>query len=224
MTTTHRRRGVRLLLAAVLAVAAGLWAAIPAFAAASITVDKTEGLNPKGDQVTVSGSGFKPGIQLYLVTCDPAIPNGGACDLASFSMVDVGADGSWTSKLKVLAKFGTTDCLKVGCAIQTSRVGEGADRTQETLVPIGFKGQTAPMASPTATPASESASPTEPASPSATAEPTAPATPTTTDAASDATASSSGVSPVVWIVVAVVVIAALAGGLVAMSRRSSDGR
>ena len=80
---TGRGRAARLLIAIVLAISAGTWLAAPAFAAVSITVNKTEGLNPKGETVKVEGAGFKPGIQLYLVTCNPAIPSGGACDLAN---------------------------------------------------------------------------------------------------------------------------------------------
>ena len=123
---TGRGRAARLLIAIVLAISAGTWLAAPAFAAVSITVNKTEGLNPKGETVKVEGAGFKPGIQLYLVTCNPAIPSGGACDLANFpGPVDVKPDGTWSASLKVVAKFGTVDCFKTACAIQTSRVGRG---------------------------------------------------------------------------------------------------
>lgn len=224
--TRTTRRGAQLLAAAAIAVVAALATALPAAAAASITVDPTEGLNPKGSTLSVTGSGFKPGIQLYLVTCNPAVPSGGACDLANFSLVDVGADGSWTSKLKAAAKFGTTDCLKVGCAVQTSRVGQGADRTQETAVGIGFTGQTAPIFTPTAAP---------PTSPSVTASETATATPSATDTATSSpepsdtaannasdTSSSSGVSPVVWIVIAIVAILAV-GAAIVMNRRKNAG-
>lgn len=223
--TRTTRRGAQLLAAAAIAVVAALATALPAAAAASITVDPTEGLNPKGSTLSVTGSGFKPGIQLYLVTCNPAVPSGGACDLANFSLVDVGADGSWTSKLKAAAKFGTTDCLKVGCAVQTSRVGQGADRTQETAVGIGFTGQTAPIFTPTAPPASPSvtASETATATPSATDTATSSPEPSDTAAnnASD-TSSSSGVSPVVWIVIAIVAILAV-GAAIVMNRRKNAG-
>lgn len=218
---TGRGRAARLLIAIVLAISAGTWLAAPAFAAVSITVNKTEGLNPKGETVKVEGAGFKPGIQLYLVTCNPAIPSGGACDLANFpGPVDVKPDGTWSASLKVVAKFGTVDCFKTACAIQTSRVGQGADRTQEAYAAISFTGQTVPAWVPSATPAASETA-TAPASPSATPSDTAaaPATPDATDVASTTT-SDSGTSPAVWIVVAVVVVA-LVGGGIAYSRRNA---
>jgi hypothetical protein len=213
--------GPRLLLALLALFGLGLLSAAPAMAAVSMTVSQTTDLNPKGTKVSVQGQGFTPGIQLYVVTCNPAIPNGGACDLANFSQVDVAADGSWSADVKVVATFGSVDCLKVGCAIQTSRVGKGADRTQEAIVPIMFTGQTAPMAS---APPAASASPSESSSASATVEPTDPAspvaTPAVTNVASDST-DSGGSSAALWIVI-VVVIVVLAGGGIWYARRDSS--
>jgi hypothetical protein len=220
MTRAIGRRGAgRLIIACVLAVAAALWAAGPAFAAVSITVSKTTGLNPAGEKVVVKGVGFRPGIQLYLVTCNPAIPNGGACDLANFSLVNVKPDGSWVSTLKVAARFGTVNCLTTACAIQTSRVGNGADTSQEALAALTFTGQTVPPYSgPVVVTASPSASPAASVSPSA-PDSSAPSA-NSSGIAAPATSSSSGTSPVIWIVIAVVVVA-LVGGAVAYSRRKS---
>ena len=81
--------------------------------------------------------------------------------------VDVKPDGTWSASLKVVAKFGTVDCFKTACAIQTSRVGQGADRTQEAYAAISFTGQTVPAWVPSATPAASETA-TAPASPSAT--------------------------------------------------------
>lgn len=215
---TGRRRAWQLVVALLLAMTAALWAAGPAAAAVAITVSKTTALNPAGEKVVVKGAGFKPGIQLYLVTCNPAVPNGGACDLANFSMVTVKADGSWTTNLKVAASFGTVNCLHTACAIQTSRVGNGADTSQEALQAIVFTGQTVPAYD---GPVVVTASPT----PSASATPPA-TTPASTPVASEspvaaATSSSSGVSPVIWVVIAVVIIALVGGGIAYARRKSS---
>ncbi len=214
---TGRRRTGRLIVTILLSVTAALWAAGPAFAAVAITVSKTTGLNPAGEKVVVKGAGFKPGIQLYLVTCNPAIPNGGACDLANFSMVTVKSDGSWSSDLKVAAKFGTVNCINTACAIQTSHVGVGADTSQEALQAVTFTGQTVP---PYTGPVVVTAPPS--ASPSASVSPTTPdtsaPTPANSDVASTTTSTSSGSSPMIWIAV-VVVLVALIGGGVAYARR-----
>lgn len=216
---TGRRRTWRLAVATVLAVVAALWAAGPAFAAVAITVSKTTGLNPAGEKVVVKGAGFKPGIQLYLVTCNPAIPNGGACDLANFSMVTVKSDGSWTSDLKVAAKFGTVNCINTACAIQTSRVGAGADTSQEALQAITFTGQTVPAYN---GPVVVTASPTPSTSDSATPSAPAASIPASTQSPVAAGASSSsGVSPVLWVVIAVVIVALVGGGIAYARRKGS---
>ena len=218
---TGRRRAGRLIVTMLLAVSAALWAAGPAFAAVAITVSKTTGLNPAGEKVVVKGAGFKPGIQLYLVTCNPAIPNGGACDLANFSMVTVKSDGAWSTDLKVAARFGTVNCINTACAIQTSHVGDGADTSQEALQAITFTGQTVPAydgpvvvtAPPSATPAA-STPPTTPA--------TSAPTPASSDVASSTTSTSSGSSPVIWIVVVVVIVALIGSGVTYTRRKGTS--
>lgn len=220
---TARGRASRLIIAMVLAVSAGLWGAGAAFATSSVTVDKVEGLSPAGQMVNVKGSGFLPGIQLYLVTCNPAVPSGGACDMANFGLIDVGADGSWTHKLKIVAKFGTVNCLNTACAVQTSRVGEGKDRTQEAVAPVSFTGQTVPAWIPPAGPVA-SATPTTTDSPATSPEATdtpaasvAPVAPDTTNTASS-TESSGGAT--IWIVIAAIAALAVAGGVVLAKRKT----
>ncbi len=232
MTRTPRRhRAVGILTALLLAVSAGLWMAAPAQAATSIEVSKTTGVNPKGDKLHVTGAGFKTDIQVFVAFCDPSKPAGGACDMGNFGMVDIKPDGTFETDLKVVAEFGNTDCMKVGCAVMTSRVGQGADRTQEAYAPVMFKGQTveaqvpdAPVASPSG-PTSEtpSATATDPTTPDATGTPGEVVNPeaTASDVAATSADSGSGVSPVVWIVIAVAVVLAIGGGAAAARKRGS---
>ncbi|MDI2125272.1 neocarzinostatin apoprotein domain-containing protein [Yinghuangia seranimata] len=151
MTTvsTRRSRAAGILAAPFLTLALlAAWlvvAATPAHAdTASITVSKATDLNPAGETLTVSGKGFIPGVQLFVVVCDPAQPAGKACDMANFKMASVDAGGGFVAEIKAAAKFGGTDCTAIPCAVQTSRVGNGKDRTQEALAAIGFTGGVAP--------------------------------------------------------------------------------
>ncbi|WP_436788770.1 neocarzinostatin apoprotein domain-containing protein [Yinghuangia sp. YIM S10712] len=143
MTTLRTRRGTA---AGALAVLSLLLAwlvtgAAPAHAAtAAITVSKSTGLNPDGELVTVTGTGFVPGISLFVTVCDPGKPAGAACDGLNYKIAPVDAAGNFTVEVKAAAKFGNTDCLTTPCAFQTSRVGMGKDRTQEASAAINFTG------------------------------------------------------------------------------------
>lgn len=110
----------------------------------TLTADQTTGLDPAGETITVQGTGFLPGIELYVAECDAAVAAGGACNMASFKVAPVAEDGTFTAEVTVQGQFGSgataTDCKADGaqCAIQTSRVGQGSDRTQEATLPISF--------------------------------------------------------------------------------------
>lgn len=106
----------------------------------TLELSKSDALDPAGEDMTVKGSGFQSEIPLFVVACDPAIPKGGACDMANFAQAKTDADGAFEVTIKVLPGFGQTDCMKTPCAIQTSKVGDGADRTQEAITNIGFEG------------------------------------------------------------------------------------
>lgn len=159
----------RLLLALFCVTVLQVVAAGAAHADPGLEVAKTSELDPAGETVAVDGSGFQSDITLFVVACDPAVENGGACDMANFVQAKTDADGAFDVDLKLVASFGTTDCLKVPCAVMTSKVGDGADRGQETTVPISFTGGVAlPEESPSAT-ESESSDTSE--APAATEEP-----------------------------------------------------
>ncbi|HVX22089.1 MAG TPA: HtaA domain-containing protein [Acidimicrobiales bacterium] len=134
----------------------------------STTASQTTGLDPTGQTVTVTGTGFEPGITLYVVNCDADIPAGAACDFGNVAFATTDADGDFTVPVTVQAHFGTgpsaTDCFSasVDCAIQTSKVGDGEDRTQESTLPIDFAVPPTPPSPPAGTVTSSSASSASP--------------------------------------------------------------
>lgn len=106
---------------------------------ATLNVSKTSGLNPAGETLTVKGSGFQPNIKLFLVQCDTNVPAGGACDMGRFKQPATDASGAFTATVSVVGKFDKVDCMGgAKCAIQTSKVGDGGDRTQEVTVPLSY--------------------------------------------------------------------------------------
>ncbi|MCF2526085.1 neocarzinostatin apoprotein domain-containing protein [Yinghuangia soli] len=106
----------------------------------SITASTSTGLDPAGQTITVTGKGFNPGIKLFLTVCDPSKGAGRACDVINFKMVDTDSAGGFVAEYKPVAKFGTTDCLATPCALQTSWMGNGKDRTQEATLAVNFTG------------------------------------------------------------------------------------
>lgn len=176
-------------------------ATAPAFADSAIQVSQVENLDPQGTEVTITGTGYQPNVGLFVVLCDPAIANGGSCDMANFKQVTTSADGTFEQKLTVMAKFGQTSCMKTPCAIQTSKVGDGADRTQEYTVPVSFKGGVA------ATPSTASAS----ASPN-------PESANTADASDDSGSSST----MTLVLIAAVVVVVAGAGLLILRRRTTS--
>lgn len=108
--------------------------------APALELSKSAQLSPDGESITVTGSGFQADIGLFVVACDPAIPSGGACDMANFGQAKTDADGAFEVTIKALPSFGQTDCMKTACSVQTAKVGDGGDTTQTVTVPIGFTG------------------------------------------------------------------------------------
>ncbi|MFI6581478.1 neocarzinostatin apoprotein domain-containing protein [Embleya sp. NPDC050493] len=137
-------------------------AGTPAAGKATLTAAKTTGLDPAGDVVKLVGKGFTPGVRLFILPCDPAQGAGRACDMGSFSgPTEADATGSFSTDVKVMAKFGAVDCLKTRCAIATSNSANGKDRTQEVYLPIGFQGEDPglPASPPPATAAPQAGAP-----------------------------------------------------------------
>ncbi|MGX1128512.1 hypothetical protein RKD49_000702 [Streptomyces glaucescens] len=177
-----RRRGVGVAgpvaASAALAVAVVLAAQSPAAAAGAsatgpegqkLTVSKASGLDPAGETVTVSGTGYNTEKGIYVAFC---VDNGpgrtptpcvGGVDMSgeSGSSAWVSSDppsygeglaepyrgsghrGSFSVRVKVRAKDADTDCTKSGvtCAVITRNDHtRGGDQSQTVRVPVAFGG------------------------------------------------------------------------------------
>ncbi|MCB0978375.1 MAG: hypothetical protein KDB02_13055 [Acidimicrobiales bacterium] len=112
----------------------------PASAAPSLSVSPSTGLNPSRDFVTVTGRGFKPNIQLFVMQCRSTSGEDHTCNSIGLQKVMTDGNGSFTKGgVMVTARFGATDCTVTPCAIKTSAVqGHSGDRSQDRLAPISF--------------------------------------------------------------------------------------
>lgn len=171
--------------AVVLAVSA---TATPA-SAAGVSVSPAQGLDPGGQIVVVRGSGFRPGIALFVMECRASSAEDHTCNSVGLQKVTTDASGSFATRLSVVGRFGATDCLQVACGIKTSAVsGHAGDRSQDTSTAISFRA--APAAPPATAPPSTAAPAT---APPATAPPTT--APTTTTPTTTAPVASSTTTP-----------------------------
>lgn len=118
--------------------------AAPPVATAKLTASKTSGISSAGESLKVDGTGFAPNVSLYLALCNTKVPAGGACDMANFKQVRTNAAGTIpTTAITVAGSFtggngSKVDCLSDPCALQTSKVGAGADASQIATLPLTF--------------------------------------------------------------------------------------
>lgn len=155
-----------------------------------LTVSKSSGLDPAGETVTVTGSGYNTEKGIYVAFC---VDNGagktptpcvGGVDMSGESGASVwvssnppsygeglakpyegsGHKGSFSVRVKVRAKDANTDCAKSGvtCAVITRNDHtRGGDQSQTVRIPVSFGSAGGTSASATPTaPASASASTT----------------------------------------------------------------
>lgn len=166
--------GAPLAIGAGLSVGAGL---ATAASTSATTLSKSTGLDPDGETITVTGSGFAGGGSGVYV---------GLVQDSKFSATDADAwmttawikptditDGSWSATVDVAAVIGNSDCLKNTCSIYTVAAHGSPDRSQDTKAPVVF-------AAPTTQPPTTQPPTTQP--PTTTPRPTTspPATTTTT--------------------------------------------
>lgn len=134
-----------------------------------LTVSKTAGLDPAGETVTVSGTGYNTEKGIYVAFC---VDNGagrtptpcvGGVDMSGESGASVwvssnppsygeglakpyggsGHEGTFSVQVKVRAKDANTDCTKSGvtCAVITRNDHtRGGDQSQTVRVPVTFGG------------------------------------------------------------------------------------
>ncbi|WP_128434224.1 hypothetical protein [Streptomyces cyaneus] len=134
-----------------------------------LTVSKSSGLDPAGETVTVSGTGYNTEKGIYVAFC---VDNGagktptpcvGGVDMSGESGASAwissnppsygeglakpyegsGHKGSFSVQLKVRAKDANTDCTKSGmkCAVITRNDHtRGGDQSQTVRIPVAFDG------------------------------------------------------------------------------------
>ncbi|MCW2529140.1 MAG: putative rane protein [Pseudonocardiales bacterium] len=133
-----------------------------------VSVTPTNGLDPDGDSVTVTGAGFAttgPGIYVGIASISKFSPT----SMDAFGptkWVHLGAtpapgqdvlnpDGSFSTTLDIDATFGSgasaTDCMTEACAIFTFAAHGSTDRSQDTTTPLAFEGAVISTPTPTTT-------------------------------------------------------------------------
>ena len=133
---------------------------------ASVNLSKTDNLNPDGDTITVTGSGFKTsgqGIYVGIAQNDQAdFANADTFSpdtvWVSKSKGNLNSDGSFSISLPVKALFGSANCLENACSVYTMAAHGSADRSQDTATPVSFAGGVAKQAAATPKAADGSAS------------------------------------------------------------------
>lgn len=164
----------------------------PVDAAPSLRVSQRDGLNPDGQAVTISGSGFDPAKGIYVAYCVTPQPGqlpspcGGGVDTAGTGGASVwisdnpptygeglvqpfGPGGSFMVTLRVTPTIGDIDCRVSSCAVVTRADHlRTSDRSQDVVVPVSFAAP--PEPEPPAQPSAPD-QPEEPAEPSAPDQP-----------------------------------------------------
>jgi LPXTG-motif cell wall-anchored protein len=122
-------------------------AAAPASAAdaPTIALSKSAGLTAAGEEITVTGKGFKPGKGVYIAQTVAKPAGGVPTQYGNAGYVpQVGADGTFSVKIKPAQTFEGKDKAKVDCASTPCFVAtfndhtDIANRDQDVWVPVTF--------------------------------------------------------------------------------------
>ncbi|MEU6485452.1 immunoglobulin I-set domain protein [Streptomyces sp. NPDC046887] len=130
-----------------------------------LTVSASANLDPAGETIRVTGSGYDESKAIYAALCkdngDDRIPSpclGGADTTGGGSAskwivpkddpyagelaLPWGDGGTFDVQLKLTAKDSSLDCLQVACSVVTRVDHRGSgDRSQDVRIPVTFKGQ-----------------------------------------------------------------------------------
>lgn len=165
---SRRRIATTVLIASVLVTAGLATGPVPSLGAqtasngtAALVVSPTTGLDPAGQMVEVSASGYATDGGIYVAFCAvppegqapspcggaPGQTGGGAAWVASdeYALANgatpFGGDGSFSTQVYVTPMIGDLDCRKVKCAVVTrSDHRRIADRSLDVVVPVSFRG------------------------------------------------------------------------------------
>lgn len=214
----------------------------------TLTVSQAADLDPAGQQVTVTGSGYDDFKGVYIAFCmipptdQLPSPCGGGIDMEGVSgsshwissnappygdglAVPYGPDGSFETTVEVRAEIGNVDCRRVRCAVVSRNDHvRSTDRSQDIFVPLSFAaepGAGAPGPVPTSPPDTAPATTTSlPDAATTTAPPPTTAPPDQVDLAATSSDAGGGGGAGPWIVVLVVVLVAGVAAGVVWQRRS----
>ena len=114
----------------------------------SVSLSKSSEIDPSGETVTISGSGFSgaaPGLYVGLVQ-DNVFSSADASVwiTSAFVKPEQIAGGTWSLPMELVATQGAYDCLKNSCSVYTVAAHGSSDRSQDTKTPVNFVGGVAP--------------------------------------------------------------------------------
>ncbi|QBJ98100.1 hypothetical protein ERC79_20755 [Rhodococcus sp. ABRD24] len=114
----------------------------------AVSLSKASGINPSGETVTVSGSGFSgaaPGLYVGLVQDNVfSAADASVWMTSAFIKPEQISGGHWSLPVELIANQGAFDCIKNACSIYTVMAHGSSDRSQDTKTPVSFVGSVAP--------------------------------------------------------------------------------
>ncbi|ORL39080.1 hypothetical protein A6F59_22795, partial [Prescottella equi] len=114
----------------------------------SVSLSKSSDINPAGETVTVSGSGFSgaaPGLYVGLVQDNVfSAADASVWMTSAFVKPEQISGGNWSLSVDMVATRGAFDCIKNACSIYTVMAHGSPDRSQDTKTPVSFVGGVAP--------------------------------------------------------------------------------
>lgn len=114
----------------------------------SVSLSKAADIDPAGETITVSGSGFSgaaPGLYVGLVQDNVFSASDASVWMTSaFLKPEQISGGNWSLPVELVATSGAFDCVKNACSIYTVMAHGSSDRSQDTKTPVSFVGGVAP--------------------------------------------------------------------------------
>ncbi|NKR97931.1 hypothetical protein GS473_14250 [Rhodococcus hoagii] len=114
----------------------------------SVSLSKSSDINPAGETVTVSGSGFSgaaPGLYVGLVQDNVfSAADASVWMTSAFVKPEQISGGNWSLSVDMVATRSAFDCIKNACSIYTVMAHGSPDRSQDTKTPVSFVGGVAP--------------------------------------------------------------------------------
>ncbi len=110
-----------------------------------MSLSKSSDINPAGETVTVSGSGFSgaaPGLYVGLVQDNVfSAADASVWMTSAFVKPEQISGGNWSLSVDMVATRGAFDCIKNACSIYTVMAHGSSDRSQDTKTPVSFVGR-----------------------------------------------------------------------------------